>query len=156
MKLDPKIYRVVFVICLALAMVFASIITLRASAAPAPIVTPVSSPGERQATAQTQINFMRSKAVTADGRGTTYSLPNFNILDLQYVIDQGTTPNTVTLTIQYSCDGVNWVDGANLVASNAADASDIVQLNNYCRYTNIYANVANTETVTISVIGVAK
>lgn len=149
----------------ALSFVFAALLlvilmagVLRAQAAPLAIVTPVTNPGARISASAVRypVKFLEDEVITADGRGTIYSLPDYNILDMQYVIDQGATPNTTTLTIQYSCDGVNWVDGANLVASNVADATNISQLNNYCRYTAIYANVANTETITVTVIGVAK
>jgi hypothetical protein len=155
MSNTQKISRIVFAACLALILVGMMVATMRVSAAPDLIPTPVTNPGARSASVLAPVNFYRSVAVTADGRGQIYNLSAYNILDVQYVIDQGTT-NTITLKVQYSCDGVNWSDGPTIASAKAADTSDILQVNNYCRYTNIYADVANTNPVTITVVGVAK
>lgn len=156
-KMKNKMWFVGSSIFLALAMVMMLMSVLTAQAAPEAVTTPVSYPNRISDTVvRYPINFMLAKVTTADGRGTTYNLPGFNILDLQYIIDQGSTPNTVTLKLQNSCDGVNWVDQGTLVSANHADASNILQLNTFCRYANIYADVASTQTLTITVIGVAK
>ena len=67
-----------------------------------------------------------------------------------------TPVNTTTLKIQYSNDGANWADGATIVSNNAADATDMVQLNNYGRYTRVYATLSGSDPVTITVLAVAK
>jgi hypothetical protein len=155
-----RAWPVVLSVILALVLVVSAIGAIRSRAAPLPIPTPVSNPSGRISSAtgpRYPINFFKDQPVTADLRGAPVSLSEYNILDIQFVIDQViTTPNTVTLKVQYSNDGVNWVSGANLVADNAADATDLIQLNNYGRYTAIYADVTNTETITVSVIAVAK
>ena len=117
--------------------------------------TPVSVPSGRASVAGGPYYFMRESAKTEDGRGTTYSLKNYNIVDVFYTIDQGTV-NTVTLNIQYSNDGVNWVTGGAIVSANAADATGLIQLNNYGMYTNVYADVANSNPVTITVSALGK
>ena len=155
-----RAWLIILSLVCAMALVGSAVSAIRGLAAPLPIPTPVSNPGDRVSSAvaaRYPITFMNAKVIAADGRGTTYSLPEYNILDLQYVIDQGTTPNTVTLKLQFSNDGINWANGGNLVASSVTDgATDMIQLNNFGRYTNIYADVANTQTITVSVIAVAK
>lgn len=51
---------------------------------------------------------------------------------------------------------MNTKHGATIVSANAADADALAQFAVYGRYTNVYADVTNTNPVTITVIGVAK
>jgi hypothetical protein len=99
--------------------------------------------------------FWSADALTADGGSNALQLPGYEVLDLQYIIDQGTT-NTTTLKIQFSNDNTNWSDGINIVANNAADANGMVQVNNFGRYTRLYADVTNTNAWTITARAVAK
>jgi hypothetical protein len=99
--------------------------------------------------------FWNSSAKAADAGSNAYQLMRYELLDVQYVIDQGTT-NTSTLRIQYSNDNSNWSDGPALVSNNAADADSMVQVTNLGRYTRIYADVTNTNTITFTVKAVAK
>jgi len=79
-------------------------------------------------------------------------------MDLQWGIDQTllTTMNTTTLKLQFSNDGVNWIDGASFVSANVADANDMQQYAIFGRYARVYADVSNTNPLTLTVIGVAK
>ena len=71
------------------------------------------------------------------------------------MLDQ-TNVNTVTLTLQFSNDGENWTDGAALATSNAADAALLQQVNVFGKYARVYANVTNSNPLTVTVIGVLK
>jgi hypothetical protein len=128
-----------------------------APAAAAPLAAPTAlSANASLASAPTYpVRFFTTAVITSDTRSTTFSLPTYNLVDLQYVIDQGTV-NTTTLTLQYSNDGLNWVSGGNLVATNATDGTDLQQFSNFGRYTAVYADVTNSNAITITVIGLAK
>ena len=67
----------------------------------------------------------------------------YTIADVQYTIDQGTT-NTTTLTTKWSVDGGTLVSGVNVVASNAADATDMQQVQLFGRYFCLFARCGNS------------
>lgn len=119
-------------------------------AAPTPVVT-----GWNPSSAYKLVTFWDTQTITADGGSTVFALPEYTVLDYQYVIDQGTT-NTVTLKLQHSNNGQHWTDGATLVSNNAADANALNQALNFGLFTRIYADVTNTNTLTITVTGLAK
>lgn len=125
-----------------------------AGASPAPAPTPISAPGA--AGSPLNVTFINAQAMAASARSNPIELSAYNRLDLQYVIDQGSDVNTATLTMQTSCTGQNWDPGVAIVSNNAADASAVVSLPNFCRYTAISATLTNTNPVTITVKGVAK
>jgi hypothetical protein len=121
-----------------------------ATAAPAAAVTPVASANLSDASPRVA-SFFDARAITADTRAC-FDLAAYELLDLQYVIDQGTT-NTTTLKIQHSNDNVNFTDGATAVSANTADASALAQHALFGRYNCVYADVANTNTITITAMG---
>lgn len=128
------------------------------TAAPSLIPTPLTIP-VGAASSITYVTLKSTGSITADAGGPAQNLPSYSRLDIQYVIDQtviGTAANTTTLTLQYSNDGANWVNGAALVTANAADASDMNEYPNVGRYTRIYQDVSNTNPITITVLAVAK
>ncbi len=125
-----------------------------AIAAPLAAPTPVIS-GWNADNSRYPVNFWLTEVITADGGTEAFTLANYEALDLQYVIDQ-TSVNTMTLKLQHSNDGSHWTDGASIVASNAADANALNQFANFGLYSRVYADVTNTNPVTVSVIGVAK
>lgn len=101
------------------------------------------------------MNWMLTQAITGDTRSCQIAgLHEF--ADIQYVIDQATATNTLTLTLQYSNDNTNYTSGANLVAGNTADADNLAQWAMFGQYNCIYADVVNTNTVTVTVIGLGK
>lgn len=93
--------------------------------------------------------------LAADTRSTCYETAKYTVADVQYLIDQEAV-NTTTLTIQYTNDQVTFVDGGTVVSANAADASGMVQLGTFGRYSCFYANVTNTEDLTVTVNAVFK
>jgi hypothetical protein len=99
--------------------------------------------------------FFNAKALTADTRSSCFEVPDYAAIDLMTIIDQGTT-NTVTLKLQHSNDNINFADGLTAVAANEADATAMQQFLIYGRWTCIYADVINTNTVTVTVQGVVK
>jgi hypothetical protein len=99
--------------------------------------------------------FFNAKALTADTRSSCFEVPDYTAVDLMTVIDQGTV-NTVTLTLNFSNDNSNFADGAAVVSANAADATALNQFALFGRWTCIYADVTNTNPVTITAIGVVK
>lgn len=125
-----------------------------AVAAPQAVPTPVSVTRPAGDGFQTFTPFAGT-AITEDTTSTCIDVANRSVIDLLYVIDQGTT-NTTTLTTKWSIDGATTVSGINVVASNAADASDMVQLQVFGRYFCLLADVANTNPITINAQAIAK
>ena len=139
------------------AMIFMAALGLlptRSSAAPsAAPPTPVAS--INQGDNARIMNWWLSQPLTADTRICQIAgLHEF--ADIQYVIDQATATNTLTLTLQYSNDNTNFTSGANIVAGNTADADNLAQWALFGQYGCIYADVVNTNTVTVTVIGLGK
>ena len=137
----------------AFAMVPAGSTQAAPSLAPTPVAAVQRSPAPEFPT------FFNAKVLTADTRSSCFEVPDYAVIDLQYLIDQTlveSAANTTTLTLQFSNDLVTYVDGLNAVASNADDASGMVQLQLFGRHTCVYANVSNTLPVTITVNGVVK
>lgn len=126
-------------------------------AAPAAAITPVSFSGQSGTTAK--LTFFNGN-IAADTR-VCFDLSNYNKLDLQYVIDQGTT-NTTTLSLQWSNDhnpatGTgNYEAQATIVSANTADAHGGNQFLTAGQYNCVLADVANSNALGLKVLGVAK
>lgn len=103
------------------------------------------------------ITFLDQDTTTSDAGGPGLQLYTYEYCNLQYVIDQaGGVPNTTTLKIQWSMDNTNWTDGPNIVASNAADDTGIVQIPNLGRYQRVYEDHTGASAITVTVKGVCK
>jgi hypothetical protein len=125
------------------------------SAAPAAIPTPASVTRPAGDGFVTFNPFSGTPSITTDTTSTCFDVGGRSVIDVLYVIDQ-TDVNTVTLTSKWSIDGTTTVSGINLVAANAADASDMVQLQVFGRYFCILADVSNTNAVAITAHAIAK
>lgn len=123
-----------------------------ATAAPAPAPTPASYDNSGEAV--TPLIWANASAITADTRWCL-ELATHDVVDLQYVIDQ-TSGNVLTMTMQYSNDNSNYDAGAAVVTGNNADATDMQQFHLFGRYQCVYADVQDSDTVTVTVLGVAK
>ncbi len=162
MKLAHKSFAGVLVVCVVLlALMLVPLGTANATIPqPLAIPTPVSAPAHSTAPNAPEFPlFFNAAPLTADTRSSCFEVPEYSIIDLQWLIDQtlvNSTANTTTLKLQYTNDGVNFVDGASFVSSNAADAGDMQQYNLFGRYTCIYADVSNTQTLTVTVVGTVK
>ncbi len=126
-----------------------------ALAAPAAAPTPVSVTRPGGNGAFVTFDLFNSAVITADATSACVDIGKYAVADVQYTIDQ-TAVNTVTLTSKFSVDGGTLVSGVNVVASNAADATDMQQLQLFGRYFCLLADVANSETVTVTAKAIAK
>ncbi len=100
-----------------------------------------------------------AQVLTEDTTSSCYDVAKYAVVDVLYSIDQtvlASGANTTTLTSQWSIDGVTTVSGVNIVASNAADATDMQQLQVFGRYFCVLANVSNAQNVTVTVQAIAK
>lgn len=118
-------------------------------AAPLAVPTPVSVTKPAATQPWRSFTIWNAATFTADTDSTCYEIADFSVADIQYVIDQGTT-NTTTITLRWSNDGTTLTNGVNLVASNAADASDMQQVALFGRYMCLLADVTNSNTITIT------
>jgi len=125
------------------------------SGAPLAAPTPISITRPGNGGAFKVFDLFATRPITQDTTSTCFDVGAFALADVQYTIDQGTT-NTTTLTTKWSVDGGTLVSGVNVVASNAADATDMQQVQTFGRYFCLLADVANTETITITAKAIAK
>ena len=156
MRKNTLVMAGAFALVLVAALIFSmsSVAPDTAMAAPAPAPTPVSATDSGGNNAV--VTFWSGEALTATGASSVQNVMDFERVDLQTTIDQGTTPNTVTLKLQFSNDGTNWIDGATVVSANVADAGAMQQYALFGRYARLYATAGNSESVTVTAIGVAK
>lgn len=144
-------------------MVFALALTAlsgggAATAAPAAAPTPVSvarPAGDGYIT----VAPFSAQVLTEDTTSTCYDVAKFSVVDVLYSIDQtivADTANTTTLTTKWGIDSTTTVAGVNIVASNAADATDMAQVQVFGRYFCVLANVSNSQNVTVTVQAIAK
>lgn len=61
-----------------------------------------------------------------------------------------------TLTLQFSNDGVNWVDGANVVAAQSTAQNAMNQYAVFGQYARVKVKTANPTPVAVTVIGLGK
>ena len=92
--------------------------------------------------------------VTADTR-VCFDLSNYNKVDLQWIIDQGTV-NTTTLKLQWSNDNLNYEDTATVASANTADTHSGQQYNLFGQHNCVLADVANSNALGLKIFGVAK
>jgi len=118
------------------------------TAAPLAAPTPVSVTHPQ--TIAPELFTLMNAALTADTRGTCLPVGAYNVADIEYTVDQSTT-NTVTLTLQHTNGGAVFADGATVVSANAADANSLIQAPLYGRLSCLYADVTNSNTVTVTV-----
>jgi len=149
-----------FVIALALVALLGSLMLVpapRVDAAPNAVLTPVSYSGSGM---DNQKVIFFNGNITADAR-VCVDLSNYQKIDLQYVIDQGTT-NTTTLKLQWSNDynattaTGNFEDQSTIVSANAADAHGGQQYALVGQWNCVFADVTNSNALGLRVIGVAK
>lgn len=131
-----------------------------ASGAPAAVPTPIT---QAPFNAQPKIvNFWEpGDTVTADERVCVDSA-GYSVLDLHYILDQ-TTVNTATLTLEHSnitsggyAVTLLYPDGIAVVTNNAADAADMKQYHVFGRLTCINADVTNSNSLGLGVVGELK
>ncbi len=119
-------------------------------AAPTPITAPAVSNARQLFTPAT------SKVIAADYNTDAMEISTYSWADFEYITDQGTATNTITLTVQFSNDKSNWVNGPNLLANSSTDASDLTRLPTFGQYMRVSADVANTNSVTVTLSALAR
>lgn len=124
------------------------------SGAPLGAPTPVSITRPANGTFKV-FDLFSTRPITQDTTSTCFDVGAYSLADVQYTIDQGTT-NTTTLTTKWSVDGGTLVSGVNVVASNAADATDMQQVQTFGRYMCLLADVSTSDTITITAKAIAK
>ena len=126
-----------------------------AVAAPFAAPTPVSASMAPQV--GRPVPFINNSTVFTADTATTLVVRtgDFEKLDMQYIIDQGTA-NSTTLTLRYSNNGVNWVNGPAIASGIVADGTDLQQYHAFGQYMTLNVNVTNANPVTITAIAVGK
>lgn len=125
-----------------------------AVAAPPAVITPV---GVTYAPGISRIaTFADGQVITSSGAlGTVQNVQEFEAMDVQVVVDEGDS-QALTLTLQFSNDGDNWVDGPALGSNLTADTNTLDQHAIFGRYGRVNAEVGTDAAITITVIGVGK
>lgn len=126
------------------------------AAAPQAAVTPVAGV-VHSGVRSDNLTFFSTEVITQDGCSALLNIQDHAKVDLQWIIDQGTT-NTTTFTTRWTNTGSasNLVTDATVVSANTADATSGGQFALFGRQACIYADVSNTNTLTVTFIGVAK
>lgn len=128
-------------------------------AAPAAIPTPAASLNYGNSTgvsAPVQFWPQGVAVLTADGRSTCFELGGYDVLDLQYAVDV-TDEQTLTVKLQYTNDRATYADGLAVISAATEDvATAMQQFPIFGRDTCLYATVATTNPVTVTITGLAK
>jgi len=101
------------------------------------------------------VTFWDDTVLNEDTASGAIECANFELIDLQHIVDE-TEANTTTFTIEYSNDGATWESGPAFASAVAADDDALDQYALFGKYVRLYANVTNTEDVTVTAIGVLK
>lgn len=102
------------------------------------------------------ISLFPSRAITQTTVGRAVWLADSTALDLQYVASAAAT-NTLTVTVRHSNDGVHWVTGSVVgVGSVTSTVTGMTRTHNYGAYTSVEVTLANTNTITVTVLAVAR
>lgn len=126
-------------------------------AAPAAAPTPVAA--VQRSPAPEFPLFFNAKVLTADTRSSCFDVPDYAVVDLQWIVDQtivDAAANTTTLTLQWSNDNANYVNGVAVASNVITDTDDLQQFQLFGRHACVYADVSNTNPVTLTVLGVVK
>lgn len=141
------------------AVMLGAMSTVQASQ-PVPLFAPTPvSVNTRNADLNDVLSFYATKVVTADGNTGSVNIQNADVLDLQVTADQtlvAGAPNTTTLKLQFSNDGINWVDGATVLTANDADATSLQQYAVFGKLARINTDVTSANPLTLTVIAVSK
>ncbi len=123
-------------------------------AAPPAAPTPVANLYQSN-TGQT-LTLQKKTRFTADRNSNSVETLKFNALDISLTVDQHTTVNTTTFTIQYSNDNQNWDDGINLLTSNNVDTTEITKVPVFGRYLRVKQDLTNSQPLTVTILAVGR
>ena len=89
-----------------------------------------------------QVVPLVTAAITADAR-VCKDFRNARNMDIQTIVSWAATPDTVTIKLQHSNDGVNFTDGQPVIATVVANSSTLNRYDQYGVYTCASIDVAN-------------
>jgi hypothetical protein len=98
------------------------------------------------------VTIWNNNRITADTRSNAQELRNYSRSDIQITLVQGGTVNTTTVRLDRSNSGFAWATGATLLDASAISTTVVVSSNLIGRYGSIYADVSNSQPVTLTVI----
>lgn len=127
--------------------------------APAAAITPVAIEDPLGSAEVALVKFYDAEALTADDQNCI-DLGEYRVIDLEYVVDQGTT-NTTTVILQHTNGAAGTAlttntDGQTVVSANAADADGLNRYDLFGRWTCVDVNVTNSNAITWTVWGLAR
>lgn len=121
------------------------------------VLTPVSVPANGNAGAK--LNFMprNTRITTADAAyGESVPVGKYDTLDVQVVVAVA-TPNATTLTLQYSNDGVNFVDGPVIGSALVTNTNTFAQVAAFGDVMRVKYDATTSAPITVtSLIAVGK
>lgn len=101
--------------------------------------------------------FQEATRLTGDTNTSAVEVMNLSALDISYTtVHTAAEVNTTTLTVQYSNDGTNWVNGVALATSNAAATTDISRVPVFGRWMRINQDTTNAFAVTVTLLAVGR
>ena len=136
---------------------FASLFLLPANTQPvmAAVITPVAQTGRDGSRIA---EFMDTRVITEDTR-VCFDMSEFEVMDLQYDLD-ATAANATTVTMQQTnIDPTSGPFNAGtqvLAVTTPTDADGMTQYPLFGRWNCVYADVTNSNPLTLTIIGVAK
>lgn len=126
-----------------------------ATAAPAAAPTPVAGMIERSASSPGYIIYTDPISITADTRYCPAQTWQYDVLVLEYAINQGTV-NTATITFQHSNRQQRYADGLDVVTANAADTAGMQEFPSWGRFTCLFVDVTNSNPLSITLNAVGR
>lgn len=123
-----------------------------------PVQAAVITPIAQTARGESRVaSYFVSEAITADTR-RCFDLADMDLLDLQYQAD-ATTANTTTITFQQTNidPTAGPFNSAQVIATViSTDANTFSQIGTFGRWNCVFADVTNSNPLTLTIIGVAK
>lgn len=124
----------------------------------AAVITPIAQTARGNDQARVA-QFFVSRAITADTR-ICFDLKDYETMDLQYAAVTGLS-NATTIKVQQTnidptAGPFNDAQTIATVPSTPADANAMTQVGMFGRWNCVFADVTNTNPVTLTIIGVAK
>lgn len=94
--------------------------------------------------------------ITQSQKGYVWYMGAFDRVDVQYVMVAMSGTNTTTLQLLHSLNNTNWATGATLFSNVLAAGTDITQTFNFGAQTVVSLTLANTNPITVTVLGLFK
>lgn len=122
----------------------------------AAVITPIAQTGRDGSRIAT---FFNSQVITVDTR-VCFDLADMELLDLQYQVDAGASNQTTVTLQQTNIDPTsgpfNTAQTIATVAATPADGNAFSQVGLFGRWNCVFADLSDTDGVTLTIIGVAK